>query len=433
MIINIVNDQYESEVGIRHSISEVIVRTTSNDPYTNSEAGELLTQMQSFYAFGAGRNTLNGDLRFLFTGRNLDGNTVGIAFTGAVCSGRFGFGLGQHLTPLSNMTDLVAHELGHNWDQPHCNCRFHTMNASLTGANNFNDTLTVPNLIAYRNTRFCLDSIGPSGVGSNGESNNDDWINEIEIANLDFSVTGSNFNATTESEEQNLASVGSSVWWRLDPELNGTVTIDTFGSDFDTQLFVYELVPGGGLAGLNLVANNDDTNGVRQSQVTLDMNAGTSYEIRVGGYRSSDSISAGSEGNIVLNGTLIELSEPVLGDFNADGDVDGDDVDFYIGNLNQPATGDLAQLDLNADDQVTIDDHNLHVTTLVQTSNGFVGALLGDINLDGEVDVLGDGVTLLRNLGQSATSRSLGDLNANGFVNVLGDAFILIGQLGQSN
>ena len=38
----------------------------------------------------------------------------------------------------------------------------------------------------------------------------------------------------------------------------------------------------------------------------------------------------------------VPAAEPIVGDFDADGDVDGDDVDFYIGNLNQPAVDELA-------------------------------------------------------------------------------------------
>jgi len=123
----------------------------------------------------------------------------------------------------------------------------------------------------------------------------------------------------------------------------------------------------------------------------------------------------------------------ITGDFDADGDVDGDDVDFYVGNHNRPATDEFAQLDLNGDGEVTIADHNLHVTTLAMTSNGVTGALLGDVNLDGMVDVLSDAFALISGLGNSSTSRSQGDLDANGTVDVLGDAFLLISELGFSN
>lgn len=128
---------------------------------------------------------------------------------------------------------------------------------------------------------------------------------------------------------------------------------------------------------------------------------------------------------------ITALGQP--GDFDFDGDVDGDDVDFYVGNIGEAATGPLAQLDLDSDGTITLADHNIHVTTLVQTSNGFTGTSLGDVNLDGTVDVLNDAFALVGGLGQSATSRAQGDLNADGTVNVLNDAFILVGTLGQSN
>ena len=131
--------------------------------------------------------------------------------------------------------------------------------------------------------------------------------------------------------------------------------------------------------------------------------------------------------------TINVILVPAIGDFDADGDIDGEDVDFYIGNLNQPATGEFTQLDLDGDGDVTIADFDLHVTTLVVTSNGVTGASLGDVNLDGSVDILSDAFTLIGSLGQSVTSRFQGDLNADGEVDVLNDAFILIGQLSQSN
>ena len=216
-------------LGFGHTISTAVVRATANDPYTANGAGDLLDQLQAVY-----RPTgFDGDLCHLFTGRNLNGSTIGLAFVGVVCSNRFGFGLSQNVTPISDMTDLLAHEIGHNWNQNHCSCLSHTMNGSLTGANDFNDTLTVPRLISYRDTLNCLDSITRPA--------NDDLTDEILINDLNFSVTGSNIAATTEAEEPNLVEVGSSVWWYVDADVNGTITIDTIGSDFDTQLYVYRI------------------------------------------------------------------------------------------------------------------------------------------------------------------------------------------------
>ena len=127
----------------------------------------------------------------------------------------------------------------------------------------------------------------------------------------------------------------------------------------------------------------------------------------------------------------------ILGDFNGDGTIDVDDIDFYVGNIgaeDTEGTEELAQLDLNGDESITIEDLNFHITTLVETSNGVQGAPIGDLNLDGRVDVLGDAFTLVASLGSvGEISYGLGNINGDLTVNVLGDAFLLIGNLGQDN
>lgn len=119
----------------------------------------------------------------------------------------------------------------------------------------------------------------------------------------------------------------------------------------------------------------------------------------------------------------------VPGDFDLDGDVDGDDIDFYADNFG-PASGIVTELmDLDGNLQINILDHNLHVNTLVETTVG-VGTLIGDIDLNGTVDVLGDAFVLIANLGNTDTDWASGDLNADNVTNVLGDAFLLISNLG---
>ena len=127
-------------------------------------------------------------------------------------------------------------------------------------------------------------------------------------------------------------------------------------------------------------------------------------------------------------------TEPsVTGDFDLDGDVDLDDLDRYIGNIGEPASGDLEILDLNGDGTVGANNFEQHYETLVETSNGGKGTFAGDANLDGTVNVLGDAFTLVGNLGSSVSSWADGDFNGDGTVNVLGDAFLLVANLGQTN
>ena len=133
------------------------------------------------------------------------------------------------------------------------------------------------------------------------------------------------------------------------------------------------------------------------------------------------------------NSVSLQVTAGLAGDFDADGDVDVDDIDFYAGNIGFAATGALAQLDLTGDGQITADDLRFHVENFVQTSNGRTGTFLGDMNLDGTVDVLEDAFLMIANLNGPASSYGQGDLNLDGFVNVLGDAFTLIANLGLNN
>ena len=124
----------------------------------------------------------------------------------------------------------------------------------------------------------------------------------------------------------------------------------------------------------------------------------------------------------------------IFGDFDLDGDVDADDIDFYSGNVDfEFAQGEFAQLNQNGDGLITLADHNTLVFTLAETSNGQTGTFLGDFNLDGRVDVLEDAFTLVGNLGSENAGFADGDVNADGRVDVLVDAFALVTNLGNSN
>ncbi|MDA8563716.1 hypothetical protein N9L06_04605, partial [Mariniblastus sp.] len=149
----------------------------------------------------------------------------------------------------------------------------------------------------------------------------------------------------------------------------------------------------------------------------------------------------GLQYEIVYSDNTVELvvsAIALLGDFEPDGDVDADDIDFFSGlvTANNDAgtlvTAVNAQLDLDANGTINSEDLRIHVETLVQTSNGRVGTFFGDANLDGTVDVLGDAFILVANLnGPGGWAEA--DFNQDGRVTVLGDAFSLVANLRRSN
>ncbi|MEX0948597.1 MAG: Calx-beta domain-containing protein, partial [Acidimicrobiia bacterium] len=117
------------------------------------------------------------------------------------------------------------------------------------------------------------------------------------------STTGTTIDATKEVGEPNHAgnSGGRSIWYRITPASNGTVTIDTAGSNFDTLLAAYT---GSSVSLLTQVAANDDTTGLGlQSRVQFAGTAGVTYNIAVDGY-------GGASGAVTLNWVVAAAPPP---------------------------------------------------------------------------------------------------------------------------
>ncbi len=157
-VINFMNIQYEGDVGITHAISALIVRTAEPDPYSSTDSFTLLGQFRSEWI--SNQAGVPRDLAHLFTGKNLNGNIIGIAWTlGAVCEffNQYCLSQSDYNGNFLCATDLSAHELGHLWNADHCGCSNHTMNSFITCANQFHPTFTIPQIVAYRNGLSCLD------------------------------------------------------------------------------------------------------------------------------------------------------------------------------------------------------------------------------------------------------------------------------------
>ena len=173
-VINAVNLQYESQVGIRHEITTIVIRTAS-DPYTARDAkGRLCEFIREWTSTHAG---IDRDVTHLFTGADLRGGTIGIAADiggtgicvseGGCSGGRFGT-FGSYCLAQSDfndsftcVTDLTAHELGHLWGAFHCSCPRSTMNAGVTCTNTFGGG-SIGSILRYRDTRDCLEEEAPA-------------------------------------------------------------------------------------------------------------------------------------------------------------------------------------------------------------------------------------------------------------------------------
>jgi len=119
-VLNGVDNIYAGEVEIIYEITTIIVRTSEPDPYGSTGANSLLNQFESQWL--SNHQGIQRDIAHLFTGKEINGTTIGIANFNGICSTFNGFGLSQssYSPNLANRRALTAHELGHNWNASHC-------------------------------------------------------------------------------------------------------------------------------------------------------------------------------------------------------------------------------------------------------------------------------------------------------------------------
>lgn len=146
--------------------------------------------------------------------------------------------------------------------------------------------------VVSRNTAGTSAPAGPESGRRAAAMPNHDFANRTSLSGSGVSASGNSSGAGKESGEPNHAgdAGGQSLWWSWTAPSAGSLTIDTFGSDFDTLLAVYT---GTSVSALTPVASNDDFNGAT-SRVSFPVAGGTTYQIAIDGFR-------GASGNVSLH------------------------------------------------------------------------------------------------------------------------------------
>lgn len=165
-VMNGVRTTYERDCDVTFAITTIIVRSTSSDPYTSTDAGTLLDEFRNHWQSSQGG--IVRDIAHLMTGKNINGGTIGIAWVGAVCTSN-GYGLSEsrYTTNSNHRLALTAHEIGHNFNAGHCdgNGDCHIMCSAINACNGvgsppFFGNASKNTINTYAQGRGCLSTVG---------------------------------------------------------------------------------------------------------------------------------------------------------------------------------------------------------------------------------------------------------------------------------
>jgi hypothetical protein len=157
-VMNQIEFIYNRDCDIQYNITQIVISTTG--VYTSSDANTLLNQFQGRWnSVHAG---IPRDTAHLFTGRQMIGNTIGLAYLSVICSNSSAYGLSEsrYTSNFTLRTSLTAHELGHNWSSGHCNSQAQCNIMCSSNGGCSSATLFSPSAInaitSFAATRNCL-------------------------------------------------------------------------------------------------------------------------------------------------------------------------------------------------------------------------------------------------------------------------------------
>jgi hypothetical protein len=116
--LNIVDGIFASQVGVQLEVVSINVAGELTGGLSATTASSTLLEELSQLRQQTAALSATG-LTHLFTGRELDGNSAGIAYTEALCSRRFSASLAMAHNSATLDALITAHEIGHVFGAPH--------------------------------------------------------------------------------------------------------------------------------------------------------------------------------------------------------------------------------------------------------------------------------------------------------------------------
>ncbi|MDH4126280.1 MAG: M12 family metallo-peptidase [Gammaproteobacteria bacterium] len=116
--LNNVDGFFSEQVGVQINVQLIETHSDPNDPFGDTLVSDELLDELSEYRLQTPAHNSRG-LTHLYTGRNFDTTTVGVAWRGTLCQNYFGAGLTEGRGSALNDSLIAAHEIGHNFGAEH--------------------------------------------------------------------------------------------------------------------------------------------------------------------------------------------------------------------------------------------------------------------------------------------------------------------------
>lgn len=191
-IMNQVDGIYRVQLSISLQVVYQHTWEAADDPYTSTAPSTMLTEFRNYWA--ANYNSEPFDLAHMWTGKDLDGSTIGIAYLGVACNARsYSYGVSQRFSAAPGKYILTAHEIGHNFgashtenaNPPQTDCPNTIMNSSVGTGTSF-----CPYSRTEIGTHVAQNSSCLASTGNNCDINNDGQMNVLDIQSLANTVLG---------------------------------------------------------------------------------------------------------------------------------------------------------------------------------------------------------------------------------------------------